>query len=263
MSAKMLAAVVIALVAGLVLGRVGPQAELRTAQKRIESLRKDLSSRTGPGVGGTMTGVRSMLNVSRKDIAAGAKARRVRDTAPAATNAGDTAGAEAAAGLAPDATQGTARVERDAAYSNTVQRMKDAWALRAELARTNFIARAKLDTRQTLDLDILVEAMNLRLGSAVDRWAARIREDGDLSSETGLRMMNELSSAVVLTYDEMDRKMPADWRANAGKRFELVTFIDPEVLTPLQDLEGVMNKRPARHRHDDDELLDETQETDG
>jgi hypothetical protein len=53
-------------------------------------------------------------------------------------------------------------------------------------------------------------------------------------------MMNELSAALVLTYDELDRKLPEDWRREAGPQFELVRFVDPEVLTPLQDLDGVI-----------------------
>jgi hypothetical protein len=55
-------------------------------------------------------------------------------------------------------------------------------------------------------------------------------------------MMSDLSSALVLTYDELDRKLPPTWRDQAGTGFELVRFVDPEVLTPMQDLQGVISR---------------------
>ena len=128
-----------------------------------------------------------------------------------------------------------------ASISNEIEKVKKAWALRAEIARTNFIARTKLDEKQTQNFDTLVDAMNIRLGSSIDKWVATIKQNGQMSPELGLRMMTELGGDMVVTYDELDRKLPTDWRQNAGDKFEMVNFVDPEVLTPLQDLDGVVN----------------------
>jgi hypothetical protein len=46
---------------------------------------------------------------------------------------------------------------------------------------------------------------------------------------------------MVMTYDEMDRKLPATWRTDAGASFDLVTYVDPKVAQPLV---GVQDKMP-------------------
>ena len=73
---------------------------------------------------------------------------------------------------------------------------------------------------------------------------------GDLSScrsytsvparEAGLRMMNEITDALVLTYDELNRSMPPSWSDDAGNEFQLVDYIDPLVAMPLSGLEDTL-----------------------
>lgn len=235
MSPRVLIAVVVSLIAGLMLGRMGPQADLRQKNEEIDALRKDLATRTRPGAGGTLTGVKSMFKVSQQDLEAGKQARNARDAAAAITNAASTQMVAAVA-------TSTQKVDH-AAMSNQIEKVKQAWAMRAELAKTKFKEKVKLDEKQTADFDVVVEAMNLRLGATVDKWAAKIKKDGEMRPETGLRMMTEMGNDMVLTYDEMDRKMPEEWRKQAGSNFEMVNFVDPEVLTPLQDLDSIVNKQ--------------------
>ncbi len=237
MSPRILIAVVVSLLAGLMLGRMGPQADLRQKNEEIDSLRKDLSTRTRPGAGGTLTGVKSMFKVSQQDLDAGSQARKARDAAAASTNASSTQSVAVVS-----ATTSTQNVDH-AAMSNQIEKVKQAWAMRAELAKTKFKEKVKLDEKQTQDFDVVVEAMNIRLGATVDKWAAKIKKDGEMKPETGLRMMTEMGNDMVVTYDEMDRKMPEDWRKQSGPNFEMVNFVDPEVLTPLQDLDSIVNKQ--------------------
>lgn len=243
MSPRALIAVVVSLIAGLLLGRIGPQADLRRANERIDELKKEMSGKSRSGSGAALSGVKSMLNVSKNDMEAGARARKAREKAASGTNEVSATGTVVVAGSTEPATNAGPRGPRwHVASSNEVEKLKKAWALRADIARTNFVSRVKLNEQQTQDFDVLVEAMNLRIGATIDKWAAKIRQEGDMRPETGVRMMTDLGNAMVLTYDEMDRKLPAEWRENAGAKFELVNFIDPEVLTPLQDLEGFVNK---------------------
>lgn len=249
MSPKILIAVVVALIAGLLMGRIGPQADVRRLNERVEELQKELAKKTRPGVGGTLTGMKSMFKVSQDDLDAGAKARRAREAEAKATN---DAPAAAAAGTSPTqavaaANTATQRPDR-ASFSNEIERVKKAWSLRSDIARSNFVARTKLDAKQAQDFDVLVEAMNLRLGTSIDKWVATIKQKGEMTSELGLRMMTELGNDVVLTYDELDRKLPEGWRKDAGPKFEMVNFVDPEVLTPLQELDGIAEPRGRRHR---------------
>ncbi len=71
-----------------------------------------------------------------------------------------------------------------------------------------------------------------------------MKQQGTFSPETGLRMMNDLSSTLVKAYDDLDRDMPADWRDKAGKEFQLFDFINPEVALPLADIENFPQMRP-------------------
>jgi len=146
----------------------------------------------------------------------------------------------------------TSRVEavRDrSSLSNSINHLKKGWDMRRDLARNNLIRQLALPETSVNQFDVLVEAMNLRLGATVDAWSMKLLEQGSVNEEDGLRMMNELSEAMVLTYDEMDRTMPAGWREKVGPKFDLMRFIDPEVLTPLQDLENIED-------HTDDQEAD-------
>ena len=49
----------------------------------------------------------------------------------------------------------------------------------------------------------------------------------------------EPENVLVLTYNEMDRTMPAGWRDGMDNRFELFDHIDPQVALPLADVEGL------------------------
>jgi hypothetical protein len=254
MSARIVGMIIAALLGGLLLGRLGPQADLRRLRERVDTLQQDLASRDKPRAGRSLAGVQSLFNVSAQDMEAGAKARRARAEATLpATNAVTATNAVAAA-VEPAPPAATQRWDR-ASISNQVERAKEAWTMRAAIARRNFIAENKLDDQKTLEFDAMMEAMNLRLGASIDKWTATIADEQTLRPETGLRMMTELGTALVLTYDELDRRLPPEWRQNTGPNFELVNFVDPEVLTPLQDLENVVTPADANaggrrhHRH--------------
>jgi len=223
MTARAWMAVVVALLAGLMLGRIGPQEDLRQLNDRAASLQKELAGRHRPGGGTMLAGMRSMLGVSKQDLEAGAQARHARAAAEPLTNAEFTATNEAQHGRH--------------SFSNQIAKLKETWLLRSAIARTNFISRAELDAQQAAEFDTTIEAMNLRVGETVDKWAARIRQEGSMSPESGLRMMNEISQAMILAYDDLDRRLPPEWRQKAGPRFEMMTFVDPEVLTPLQEFD--------------------------
>jgi len=217
-------AVLLALLVGLVLGRLGMQEDERQLNDRIAGLQKELAVRHRAGSGTMLAGVRSMFSLSRPELEAGAQARRVR---VAATQEPP-----------PDATNAAPRSRQS--LSNQIARLKEAWLLRSSIARSNFVTRVGLDEHQQQEFDTTIDAMNFRLGETMNQWVEQLRGAGGLSPENGVRLINAVSQAMMYAYDDLDRWLPPDWRQKAGPRFELMSFVDPEVLTPLQETEGLL-----------------------
>lgn len=238
MRARSFMLAVVCLFAGLLVGRLAPLADLRRVEAELAEAKAGPGRRTPSEA--AVTGVRSMLQVSDQDMD---KARRIRRARQLMTNEIVSGTTEVVAtNAAAEAVAPTSRVEvvRDrSSLSNSIQHLKKGWDMRRDLARNNLIRQLELPETSVNRFDVLVEAMNLRLGATVDAWSTKLLEQGSVNEEDGLRMMNELSEAMVLTYDEMDRTMPEGWREKVGPKFDLMRFIDPEVLTPLQDLEDI------------------------
>lgn len=197
--------------------------------------------------GGEVEGVRQMLRIPGNVAVKKRAEERARKT-PASP------GAKAAeAPPAPVATQSAAQAsvstndDPDFEWDvDDIERAAKFWNARAAIARNSFITNARLDSRQAEKFDTLVAAMNLRLETGISNWVQGVKAKGQAGTEDGVRLMSELSAAVVTTYDEMDRIMPADWRKQAGEKFELVNFVDPAVAMPLMDVEGILNQRGER-----------------
>ena len=121
----------------------------------------------------------------------------------------------------------------------------DAWRMRAEVARGDFMVRAGLDGEATAQFDVLMQAMNIRIEHAVSAWADHVAAAGVVAPEDGARLLHEVTGALVLTYDEMDRTLPSGWRAAAGSGFDVVAFVDPAVAMPLAGIEAVLEASPG------------------
>lgn len=241
--------VVMALLVGLVLGSWGPRSDLRRAKEEIEDMKRRMAR--GWTQGGEVEGVRQMLRIPGNDAVRKRAVERAKRTAPSArTPVGRTEPAQSSSQSVAHAavtTNADAGLEWDA---DDIERAAKFWNTRAAIARNSFITNAKLDTKQTDRFDTLVAAMNLRLETGISNWVQGVKAKGAANTEDGIRLMNDLSTAVVLTYDEMDRSMPPDWRKQAGDKFELVNFVDPVVAAPLMDVEGLMKDRGSeRGRH--------------
>ncbi|MCF7839072.1 MAG: hypothetical protein K9N49_10635, partial [Candidatus Marinimicrobia bacterium] len=134
-----------------------------------------------------------------------------------------------------------------ATFRERLETASEVWRLRADLARQRLFDRVQPEPDQAARFDVLMEAMNLRLGAAIDDWAARIAAADEVTPAMGVRMMHEITGVLALTYDELDRTLPPAWQANDDGSFELVTFIDPEVAMPLIAVEDTLRaSRPAR-----------------
>jgi hypothetical protein len=217
--------IVIALLAGLVLGNWGVKSDLRKARKEAAEFREELNRRTQRQEG--VRGITSMLRVPEP----------TRSRRPAAASPAPDTSTNTAAAAAPATTNAPASA-RSRSFGENIQEAVELWKTRSALARTSFISNVGATPVQTQMFDQTVEAMNKELGDKIQQWADYVKQQKTFSPETGLRMMNDLSSTLVKSYDELDRAMPADWRDRAGQEFQLFDFINPEVALPLADIEN-------------------------
>jgi hypothetical protein len=237
----------LALLTGLILGGWGPKSDLRRASAEIEQLKKQIRSRTSHA---GLDGITSMLRIPE----GGAAAKPGRDkSAPVTVTLSTSSNAAAASTPPPRQPQHHRFHGEDGEDSpqpdrktlqERIQTASDLWKVRADLARSAFVANVTTSTVQASQFNLAVADMNLRLGTAIRDWVDTIQEQPEFTPETGIRMMSALSGELVLTYDQLDADMPPDWRQRAGDKFQVFDLIDPQVALPLTQIEGKMSLRP-------------------
>lgn len=217
----------VVLLAGLLLGGWGPRLDLKKAREELKSLKDGQAKTTGRSA--ELAGLQAMLRLPEGER----RPRRPPRPAPEPAT-------QSVARVAETTNPPLQRLDRQA----EMRKASELWLTRVAMARSAFVSNVQLDKEQEKSFDVLIEAMNLRLGAGVDKWVDALRAKGTLQPEDGLRIVNDLSGVLVLTYDEMDRTMPADWRQKAGENFQLVNLIDPDAVMPLMELDDIAMKRP-------------------
>ena len=247
----------VALLAGLVVGAWGPRVRLKHADSEVKRLEQLLKDGGASGRTVRLDGITRMLRIPDADGSSG----NAPETGPGGKTAenlpqedgGSTSTSEVALAT-QDPPSGDDEISEDddppRGRRDMTERIDEAielWQLRSDIARSTFISNAELSPHDAAQFDVLVEAMNMRLGERIGTWAEQLKaEEFEMTEENGVRMMSDLSKVMVLTYDEMDRTMPEDWRRGAGNEFNLTDMIDPSVARPLIDVEGKLERRPRR-----------------
>ena len=98
--------------------------------------------------------------------------------------------------------------------------------------RANIIEQGKLDERQAVELDQVIESMNQQVTDMASQWADYIRETGTLDADSRLRLMHDISSIVVAASDSLDQHFP-EWRDGDANPMQL---INPSAFAPFQKL---------------------------
>ena len=232
--------VVIALVAGFALGGWGLRIDLRKTKEELKTLQaKDgKNARRSTELEGIRTMLRLPENKSTNPNPGNKHAKHKSGSNTGLTNTVQRPGPRPTA-LASE----TNKPPRERkSMSEEIRQASELWKTRVALARNSFVSNIQLNKDQEIRFDVLAEAMNLRLGDRIEQWSDYLKTKGEMNPEDGMRMMNDLSGIMVLTYDELDSSMPPDWREKAGENFQLFNFIDPEVAKPLADVEDIMSK---------------------
>jgi len=240
---KNAAFVLVALLAGLALGSWTGKADLRKARGEVADLKKQLSRRGAARAGG-LDGITGMLKIPEAGEAAG------RPSHPAAAEPTATAVVAATNPAAASATNADAHPyfhpgpgDDSRSIRERIDVAVDLWKTRSALARNSFVSNVATTSDMSVQFDVAMQAMNLRLSNSIRTWVDAIKEEKEITPETGVRMMNELSGALVWAYNDMDRFMPQDWRAKSGAKFQVLDFVNPEVALPLTEVEGTLRRQ--------------------
>lgn len=250
---KTAAYALVALLLGLVLGSWSLKADLRNAKKEIASLKTKLATRESGPVG--LNGITSMLKL--QDNTRSEPVRHRGRPAPAAQPAvaaetTTVVAAVSSTNVAPPVAENKrTRHTHPRGATNLVQSLETAsalWKTRADLARNSFVSNVATSEDHAAQFEVAMAAMNLRLSNNIRTWVDFVKKEGDVTPETGIRIMNDLSSSLVLAYGDLDRTMPPDWRQKAGSKFQVFDFINPEVAMPLTEVEGIFMAKEKGHQ---------------
>lgn len=228
--------------AGLLIGGLQPRGELRRLRQELETRKK--VENTPPAQSRQLASFLSMLPVDTPVRDPERDHARV-STSRVETAETDNGTATGHVAQLADTRKNRAAMtpeERAEAFKARMEQAAEAWRLRAEIARSGFASKTGFTDKEMMDFDVLMKSMNVRLEDLFIKTAEQLKAGDPFTPETGIRLVNGLTESMVLTYSEMDRKLPATWRKDAGASFDLVTYVDPVVVKPLVE---VQDKLPA------------------
>jgi len=246
---KILASILISLLAGLVIGNSNMKADLRHAREEIDRLNKELGKRGGGQTG--LSGITSMLRLPETPKVEDSEVRRHRRHAH--TNAPVAAATADLSTNAPGIGE-TAKTNRVHSMNAELKTASELWKTRAELARNGFVSNVTTSNDQAVQFDVAMAAMNLRLSNSIRTWVELVKNEKEVTPEAGIRILNDLSGDLVWAYKDLDQSMPSGWRKQAGEKFAVFDFINPDVAMPLTEVESKFHPPKASDSPDDQDV---------
>ncbi len=230
-----------ALLIGMVLGGLGPKADLRQAREELAQFKKQKPHRTSDG----LAGITSMLRIPDAEPPTETRRHRPPPSVSLSVN-------QAPGGLTPSVTTSNVPDDRRvgeapatgagrATLQTRIEQAADLWKVRVDLARNGFVANVATAPELAAQFDAVIADMNSRLGADIRTWVDYLKTQPQATPETGIRMMSTLSTDLVQTYEDLDATMPAGWREQAGESFQVFDFIDPQVALPLTEVEQALH----------------------
>ncbi|MEI7898630.1 MAG: hypothetical protein WCK89_00130 [bacterium] len=241
------------LLLGLIVGGWAPKEELRAAKKEAAELKEKLASREKDSRMDTFTRMVQIPGRATKTSPATKRKTASVNVTPA-DEPGSNAWASAAAPAATNAPEVKAappepenpKLSPEDLHAR-IEEAKELWKTRSEIARAQWIDRLKLTPEATALFDTSVNAMNEELYTAMQGLADKLAAGETLTPETGTRAFNEMTSALVKTYDDLTVLVPEAQRGEAAK-LELTDFIDPAVAEPLIAVQDKLENLPGQRR---------------
>ncbi len=243
---KYLVFIPFAVLLGLAAGSLAPRRELAELRLENRQLKKELESSNKTGKlaalnsimkipGGTHSGRNSHASSPQPDDTTEADEPIAENTATAQTNLTAETTAETA-----DASERRRRRRlmpnpRSKNFEAELEEAKELWKTRVAMARSQWLAKLELDEARSELFDNAFAEMNEKLYLTMQIVADELKSGSEMTSEAGLRVVNEVTTTLVETYDQLDQVVPPD-RRPALETMEMQDFIDPMAFEPLIDV---------------------------
>ena len=239
------------LLLGLVIGGWTPKEELRALRKEKESLNAKLAERDKSQRFDAITRIVQIPDRAKQPKAAAATqpARGLASGPSVKTNA-----ASRFSAVPPPSTNASVKADepqkqplKPEDLRARIDEAKELWMTRVEIARAQWLERAKLSPDEAARFDNAINAMNENLYAAMKNLADVAASSDSLTPEIGVRAFSEMTSVLVQTYDELNTVVPAAQQAEVGK-LELTDFIDPAIAEPLVAIQDKLDSLPRERR---------------
>lgn len=224
-----------ALVIGLVLGGLGPRAELRDAKQQLFDAQKQCANSVGSQAGAELARlITEGVERSRAERGAvGAPLPAAADGAPGSDRPSSvTIGEEAAPGPAGDVGVGA---DPEALTSEML-------AVRSQQARAALLEDADPSPEQIKQIDAAVADMNDQLLQTVQEFADRANQ-GPITRRDMMTFGAETLDLFVNAEDRMLQSLSIEQRAAVREdATDPTAFVDPQIVAVVQSLSGALDK---------------------
>jgi len=229
---------------GLLLGSWWPQSELSIARSEINTLKKELASRSNRSILPDMARMLTMPEtMPSRTILKPTPVKPEKKTPTPAPDSSLGLATEEIAEMKPEEefADEMSRVFDDAdTTEDALKTMADLWKTRRDIARDALASNLDLTDSDLEAFDSAMADMNDNLEDKFKAIADKfsdMEEGSEPSPEDAFRMAYDFTGIFVDTYDAMDDTLPDGWREDNPKPLDLTAFIDPYVLEPMMDLD--------------------------
>ena len=226
---------------GLAVGSWSPKQDLLKARQELKELEKKLEKQK---TGGKLSALNSIIKIPehrpiRKPEPSKAHVELVNeetsDTPAADTN------------LVVDASDTNAPNEpqrdrgrnfpnpRSKNFEKDLEEAKELWKTRAGIARSQWQAKLSLSEQESTLFDQALTDMNNKLYLTMEAVAHELQSAEKLSTESGLRIVNEVTTTLMETYEQIGNVLLPEERTQI-EEMQMQDFIDPTAFEPLIDV---------------------------
>jgi len=205
---------------GLILGAWMPRSDLRIAEQKNKSLKKNIEKLKRSNKGSPV-GLQNILNIPKIKRKRTVRARK-RDL--------------------PE-NHSTVIIEDDennieSDESESLQDAADLWKVRSAYAKELMIEQLNLSSNQIYKFDMIIAEMNNKIKdqiqNAVDDFT--YNDNKKPSTREMLSLVNNVSETMIDSYSQLDGVFPNEWDKVSPKDAELYNFIDPMAFKPIINL---------------------------